>query len=80
MVRDVAKGLKWAGREHRWEKRTAYVIIVALIVSCIAYYYWFYPGEIALGSLFLVGIVHGIARLCHRMEQHYLKGTRPWKK
>lgn len=80
MSKDFGRGLKWAGKEHRWEKRTNYAIIFALLVVCIVSYYDFYPGEVSIVSIVFIGIVHGIARFCHRMEQHHLKGTRPWRK
>jgi len=80
MSRDFGRGLKSAGKAQRWERRTNYAIVVALFVNCGTWYCDFYPGEASIVSIVFIGIVHGIARLCHRMEQHHLKGTRPWRK
>jgi hypothetical protein len=77
-------GLKFASAEHRWERRTNYVIVAGIIVTGLAYYYNFEylslsASELGLFFLVLIGLVHLIARLSHKGEQFFLKSSRPWK-
>jgi len=76
MTSRISRGFKWAKREHIWEKRTNGVIIVSIGISFSAYYFGIYPSKISLFFLLLIGFFHGIARFCHKMEQHYLKEMR----
>ncbi len=76
MTSKIGKGFRWAKREHIWEKRTNKVIIIAIAISCIVYYFDICPAEISIFLLLIIGFTHGIARFCHKMEQHYLRGMR----
>jgi hypothetical protein len=84
-------GLKFAGFEHRWEKKTNIAIILGIIVSCLFYYFkWSFmipfigfnvtAVEVALFFLVLIGFCHLIARMGHEGEQHFLKDSRIWRK
>jgi len=76
MVNRISHGFRWAKREHKWEKRTNGVIILSIGISFSAYYFDIYPTEISISFLLLICFFHGIARFCHKMEQHYLKDMR----
>lgn len=83
-------GLRWGGREHRWERRTNYALISGIIITGLFYYYhWTFPlpfiavittSEVGLSFLILAGICHLFARLSHGAEQILLKDSRPWRK
>jgi len=72
----IGKGFKWAKREHNWENRTSGLTIICVVIVYIAYHYKLYSAEFGLISVTLITIVHSISRLCHKMEQHYLRGMR----
>lgn len=76
----IGKGFRWAKREHNWENRTNGLMVICLVIVYVAYYYKIYPAEFGVLSITLITVVHMIARLCHRMEQHYLRGMRHPKK
>ncbi len=76
MISKIGKGFRFAKREHIWEKRTNGVIIISISISCTAYYFDIYPAEISIFFFLIIGFTHGIARFCHKMEQHYLKDMR----
>jgi len=88
----LGSGLAWGGREHRWERRTNYALLIGIIITGLFYYYnWsftvpFLPlptlrtGEMGLLFLILAGICHLFARISHSGEQFNLKGSRSWRK
>jgi hypothetical protein len=87
--RDMSIGWKFASVEHRWEKRTNYVIIMGIIITGVAYFYnlryiiynyTLSAAELGILFLLLTGFVHLIARLGHKGEQFFLKKYRPWRK
>lgn len=82
-------GLKFAMVEHRWERRTNYVLLIGITVGLGLYYYdlkyvfFDFPINSSTSSLFflcLAGFVHLIARLGHSGEQIAFKSQRPWRK
>jgi len=83
-------GLKFAMVEHRWERRTNYVLLIGIAVVLYMFYFnmKYIPYvpfsisaiEVALGFLILAGFVHLIARLGHKGEQFAFKSQRPWRK
>ena len=76
----IGKGFKWAKREHVWEKRTNVAILIGIICIFSTYYFKIYPAECGIFFIIIIGIIHGTARFCHKMEQHYLKDMRHQKK
>lgn len=84
-----SSGLRWGGREHRWERRTNYALLIGIIITGLFYYYhWSFTlpfivittSEIGLFFLIIAGIAHLFARLSHGAEQVLLKSSRPWRR
>jgi len=78
-VNKIAKGFRWAKREHIWENHTNKAIVIGLTTTGLGYYYHLYPAELGLSFLLLIGFTHLIARISHKMEQHYLRDMRRGK-
>ena len=76
----IGKGFKWAKREHIWETRTNTALIIGVVTVWLAYYTYTFPAEFGLLFITLATVVHAYARLCHKMEQHYLRDMRHPKK
>ena len=76
----IGKGFKWAKREHKWETRTNGLMIICVTLVWLAYHYKTFSAEFGLISVTLISFVHLIARICHKMEQHYLRDMRHPKK
>ena len=85
----LRSGLRWGGREHRWERRTNYALLIGIIVTGLFYYYhWsialpFLPrlsaAEFGLFFLVVAGMCHLFARLSHAGEQANMKRSRSWR-
>jgi hypothetical protein len=84
-------GLKFAGIEHRWERRTNYMLLIGILITGLFYYFhWVFSipyydfsvstAEIGLFFLIVIGIFHLFARLSHGGEQLLLKNSRPWRR
>jgi len=88
----LKSGLSWGGREHRWERRTNYALLIGIIITGLFYYYRFSltipfvplptlrTGEMGLFFLVIAGICHLFARISHSAEQSNMKDSRPWRK
>jgi len=82
-------GFKFAMVEHRWERRTNYVLLIGIAVGLGLYYYdlnyvvFGFPinsSTCSLAFLCLAGFVHLIARLGHSGEQIAFKSQRSWRR
>lgn len=74
-------GLGWGLIEHKWERRTNWMIICGISVSIILYYIQFTETDkVAILFLVMIGCFHFIARLSHIVEKHKMKDFRPWIK
>lgn len=76
----IAKGFRWAKREHKWENYTNYVIVVGFTTIYMSYHYSIFTAEFALIFITSIAVTHFVARFSHKMEQIYLREMRKGKK
>lgn len=81
MTNKFKQGHKWAMREHRHEATTSKLLFMGVLFICGAvpeYLMWHHPYLVGMALIMFVlaFFVHLAARVSHKVEKHYMDGSR----